>query len=52
MWAHTLLFKRKENGIYYFREAVPNEIRPIIGKTEMRRSLRTSNLSAAKSNAH
>jgi hypothetical protein len=34
-------FKKPETGVYYLRRIVPEDIRAIIGKTEVRRSLKT-----------
>ncbi len=34
-----MLLKRPENGVYYFREVVPDDLRAEIGKTEIRTSL-------------
>jgi len=45
---HTRLFRR-EGGTYYFRAKVPEQIRPIISKTEIRISLRTKSLKEARS---
>jgi integrase len=43
---HTRLFRR-EGGTYYLRAKVPDALRPIIGKTEIRKSLRTKTLKEA-----
>jgi len=43
---HTRLFRR-EGGMYYLRAKVPYELRAVIGKTEIRKSLRTSTLKEA-----
>lgn len=40
--------RHPSSGIYYFRQAVPKPLIPIIGKTVLKASLRTSNLSEAK----
>jgi hypothetical protein len=40
--------KHPTSGIYYFRQSVPKECRPAIGKTEFKNSLGTKNLSEAK----
>jgi integrase len=45
---HTRLQRRKENGIYYCRVAVPERIRHIIGKREIHISLRTSDVTIAR----
>lgn len=42
-------FRHPDSGIYYLRRRVPDDIRPIIGKTEIRRSLNTRNHQQAKS---
>jgi integrase len=34
-------FRKPETGVYYFRRIVPEDIRAITGKTEVRRSLKT-----------
>ena len=38
---HTRLFRRNPGGTYYLRAKVPLALRPIIGKTEIRKSLET-----------
>jgi uncharacterized protein DUF6538 len=43
---------RHQSGVYYFRRAVPEDIRTIIGKTMVKQSLRTTNLAQAKRRAH
>jgi len=43
---YSRLFRR--GAVYYFRVGVPRELRTMIGKTEIIKSLRTSNFSAAK----
>ncbi len=43
---HTRLFRR-EGGTYYLRAKVPAALRPIVGKTEIRKSLRTKTLKEA-----
>jgi integrase len=43
---------RHQSGVYYFRRAVPEDIRTIIGKTMVKQSLRTTNLVQAKRRAH
>lgn len=42
-------FRHPESGIYYLRRRVPDDLRSIIGKTEIRRSLNTRNHRQAKS---
>ncbi|HID1011785.1 TPA: DUF6538 domain-containing protein, partial [Enterobacter roggenkampii] len=39
---------KDRNGTYYIRKAVPQELRPAIGKGELKRSLETKNLEQAK----
>lgn len=41
---HTRLFRREPGGTYYLRAKVPLPIRPIVGKTEIRVSLKTKDL--------
>lgn len=41
-------FRHPDSGIYYLRRRVPDDIRPLIGKTEIRRSLNTRNHHQAK----
>ncbi|ANY78915.1 hypothetical protein BB934_12410 [Microvirga ossetica] len=41
-------FKHPETGSYYFRKAVPEDLRPLIGKREEKRSLRTKDPAVAK----
>src|SRR5881227_1834723 len=41
--AMTYLWRHK-SGVYYFRRAVPEDIRTIIGKTMVKQSLRTADL--------
>ena len=48
MGLQTLLQRRK-GGTYYFRQKVPPELRGIIGKTELVKSLRTKSPTEAKS---
>ncbi len=38
---HTRLFRRNPGGTYYLRAKVPHLLRPIVGKTEIRKSLDT-----------
>ena len=42
-------FRHPDSGIYYLRRRVPDDLRTIIGKTEIRRSLNTRNHHQAKS---
>ncbi len=44
---HTRLFRRI-GGTYYLRAKVPSRLRRIIGKTEIRESLRTKDIVEAK----
>lgn len=41
-------FRHPDSGIYYLRRRVPDDLRQIIGKTEIRRSLNTRNHQQAK----
>lgn len=41
-------FRHPESGIYYLRRRVPDDLRSIIGKTEIRRSLHTRDHQQAK----
>ena len=41
-------FRHPDSGIYYLRRKVPDNLRQIIGKTEIRRSLNTRNHQQAK----
>ena len=41
-------FRHPDSGIYYLRRRVPDDIRKVIGKTEIRRSLNTRNHQQAK----
>jgi len=41
-------FRHPDSGIYYLRRRVPDDLRAIIGKTEIRRSLNTRNHHHAK----
>ncbi|WP_371856984.1 DUF6538 domain-containing protein [Pseudomonas sp. NFACC44-2] len=41
-------FRHSDSGIYYLRRRVPDDIRQVIGKTEIRRSLNTRNPQRAK----
>jgi len=41
-------FRPPDSGIYYLRRRVPDDLRSIIGKTEIRRSLNTRNHQQAK----
>jgi len=50
--AMTYLWRHRKSGVYYFRRAVPDDIRTIIGKTMVKRSLRTSDVVEAKRRAH
>ena len=45
---HTRLFRREPGGTYYLRAKVPLPIRPIVGKTEIRVSLKTKDLKEGK----
>src|SRR5689334_2866272 len=43
---------RHQSGVYYFRRAVPDDIRAIIGKTMVKQSLGTKDVAEAKRRAH
>jgi integrase len=34
-------FKKPETGVYYYRRTVPGDLKPLVGKGEIRRTLRT-----------
>ena len=51
MSAMTYLWRHR-SGVYYFRRAVPDDVRAIIGKTMVKRSLGTRNVAEAKRRAH
>ena len=34
-------WKHPKTGVYWFRKVVPAKLRPLVGKTEVRRTLRT-----------
>src|ERR1700704_3036603 len=42
-------FKRPVTGVYYFRKAVPDDLRAVVGKREVKRSLRTKDPAEARS---
>jgi len=44
----TYLIKDSRTGIYYHRRAVPAELRKVVGKREIKRSLKTKNPKEAK----
>ena len=41
-------FKHPATGVYYFRKAVPGDLRPLLGKVEEKRSLRTKDPKLAR----
>jgi integrase len=41
-------FKHKKTGVYWFRRVVPEKLRPIIGRTEFKESLRTKDPNQAR----
>jgi hypothetical protein len=47
----TYLWRHK-SGVYYFRRAVPDDLWPILGKTMVKKSLRTTKVAEAKRRAH
>jgi hypothetical protein len=48
----TYLVRHPSTGVYSFRRVVPTELRTIIGKTAIKQSLRTKDVSEAKRRAH
>jgi len=48
MSAMTYLWRHPKSGVYYFRRAVPAELRSIVGKTMIKQSLGTKDVAAAK----
>jgi len=48
MSAMTYLWRHPKSGVYYFRRAVPDELRSIVGKTMIQQSLGTKDVAAAK----
>lgn len=48
MKRHSQNLYLSQNGIYYFRVVVPKDVRPIIGSTEIKRSLATRDYLAAR----
>src|SRR5262249_322734 len=43
---------RHGSGVYYFRRAVPDDLRAIIGKTMVKQALRPKDVAEAKRRAH
>jgi hypothetical protein len=41
-------YKHPRNGVYYFRQRVPTDLRPLLGDKIVSRSLRTKEPSQAK----
>jgi Domain of unknown function (DUF6538) len=41
-WRMLHLWKHPQSGIFYFRQAVPEEHRPAVGKREIKFSLHTT----------
>jgi hypothetical protein len=52
MTAMTYLQKHPKTGVYYFRRAVPPELRQAVGKSEWKRSLKTKDVAEAKRRVH
>src|SRR5215472_8686094 len=48
----TYLWRHPKSGVYYFRRAVPDELRHAIGKTMVKKSLGTKDVRIAKTRAH
>jgi integrase len=44
----TYLWRHPKSGVYYFRRAVPDDVRRVIGKTMVKKSLGTRDVAAAK----
>ena len=40
--------KHRDTGVYWFRQRVPKDLRPLVGKTEVTRTLGTKDLAEAK----
>lgn len=47
MAAMTYLSRHPKTGVYYFRRAVPDDLRKIIGKTAIKQTLGTKDVSEA-----
>jgi hypothetical protein len=53
MAAMTYLHKHPKTGVYYFRRAIPPDLRPFIGKgVQWKETLSTKNVAEAKRHAH
>jgi integrase len=52
MSAMTYLWRHPTSGVYYFRRAVPDALRLALGKTIVKKSLATKNVTEAKRRAH
>jgi uncharacterized protein DUF6538 len=50
--AMTYLVRHPKTGVYYFRRAVPHDLRTTIGKTTIKKSLGTKDVSEGKRRAH
>ncbi len=48
---YSMNLQRRKGGTYYFRRAVPEDIRGALGKREIVRSLRTKELKEARTKA-
>jgi integrase len=48
----TYLLRHSKSGVYYFRRAVPDDLRETIGKTAIKESLGTKDVREAKRRAH
>ena len=44
----SMLFRRGESGVYYFRKVIPSALRPMLGRTAYVVSLKTADLETAK----
>jgi integrase len=50
--AMTYLLRHAKTGVYYFRRAVPDDLRSVIGRTAIKKSLGTKDVTEAKRRAH
>jgi hypothetical protein len=48
MAAMTYLWRHPKSGVYYFRQAIPADVRQVIGKTMIKKSLGTKDVAVAK----
>jgi hypothetical protein len=52
MSAMTYLWRHPSSGVYYFRRAIPDDLRTILGKTMVKKSLGTKDGAVAKRQIH